>query len=446
MPDDQKAATGRAVAMTQDAIPVLDTARFEHMHRIATAIGHGTLVPKHLVVPQNPQATIANCFRVVNQAIRWGFDPFAIIDETYAVGQKLGYSGKLIAGVINAKAGLKERLKYTYNNKTGDDLTITVHGTFQGETEERVVEVRVGDVKTNNGMWTKDPHQKLIYTGATKWGRAHAPEILLGIITDDDIERMKDMGDLVVTGDGTYVPREDVPARPTRTEVAKPEPYRVVDVDGVVTEYDRHDAACAEFERILTRTAESLGEDKLDGVWEANAELLGMLREREKRDLAEALHAVYGNLLKALEVAAKKKADAAAQAAKEEAPAAKQTVVEAKPVEQKAVVQNKPLPEQKAVQQAPEQKAVAKVEKKPAAPWVASADDPPPKSPMRQNGPWIPFLRWLKEQLVGMPLEQVEDFLSERHYGQEWQYLGEKRAEVRQEFDIILDQRRVPNG
>ena len=39
-------------------------------------------------------------------------------------------------------------------------------------------------------MWTKDPRQKLIYSGVIKWARAHAPELILGVATDDDIDRI----------------------------------------------------------------------------------------------------------------------------------------------------------------------------------------------------------------------------------------------------------------
>jgi len=48
------------------------------------------------------------------------------------------------------------------------------------------VKVSVGQAKNDNQMWKKDPEQKLAYTGATKWARRWCPEILLGILIDDD--------------------------------------------------------------------------------------------------------------------------------------------------------------------------------------------------------------------------------------------------------------------
>lgn len=113
------------------------------------------------------------------------------------------------------------------------------------------MKVRVGDAKTSNDMWKKDPRQKLIYTGAIKWARAHTPELILGVMTDDDIDRMRDMGELRPSGDGTYA-AGGPPPRPVRSYGTEPTrqalPQQVVDheepeiidqeIDGDATEAD----------------------------------------------------------------------------------------------------------------------------------------------------------------------------------------------------------------
>lgn len=170
---------------------LLDTGRFEHTCRIAGMMARANLIPKHLK-GDNFEQTQANCFLVVNQAFRWKLDPFAIAPETYEVGGKLGFQGKLIAAVINARAGLVEKLTYTFNDKTGDALEVTVSGRLKGEDKPRTVTVSVGQARTTNQMWTKDPQQKLIYSGATKWARRHVPEVILGVLTDDDAEQIRE--------------------------------------------------------------------------------------------------------------------------------------------------------------------------------------------------------------------------------------------------------------
>ena len=167
----------------------IDTAKFEQAQRIAKLMAAASLMPKHLK-GSTPEEAIANSFLVVNQAFTWGINPFAVAQETYVVSGNLGYQGKLVAAIINTKARLKERLRYEYNDKPGDALEITVIGTFQGEDEPRKTTLTVGQAKTQNQMWTKDPRQKLIYSGVIKWARAHAPELILGVATDDDIDRI----------------------------------------------------------------------------------------------------------------------------------------------------------------------------------------------------------------------------------------------------------------
>ena len=191
-------AERNAKLIVQDSGPIgylMDTAKFEHCYRIAKLMACASLIPEHLRVdsktkqPLPLEEVTANCFLVVNQSLRWNMDPFSVAPETYVVGGKLAYQGKLIAAVVNALAGLEDRLSYTFSGTLGkDDYTITVSGRFKGETAPRQITVSVGQAKTGNQMWQKDPEQKLVYTGATKWARRYCPEVVLGIILDDEYE------------------------------------------------------------------------------------------------------------------------------------------------------------------------------------------------------------------------------------------------------------------
>ena len=160
-------------------------------------MGVATVLPDHLRIdsrtkePLPDARVIANCLLVVNQALRWGVDPFALAAESYVVGGKLAYQGKLVAAIVNTRAGLLGRLSATYNDKTGDALEITVSGQFPDEAEPRTIKLSVGEAKTSNDMWRKDPRQKLWYSAAIKWARRHCPEVLLGVLTEDDAERIE---------------------------------------------------------------------------------------------------------------------------------------------------------------------------------------------------------------------------------------------------------------
>lgn len=171
---------------------IMDSARFDQAQRVALTMARSTLTPTHLMRDKSGAFTLeqvcANCFRVVNQALRWGMDPFAVMDETYFIQGRMGYQGKLVAAVVNTRAGLKGRLSATYEG-AGDSRKVIVSGTFQGETEPRTAELTVGQAKTEgNAMWKKDPDQKLYYSAVVRFARRHCPEVILGVSIVEDLE------------------------------------------------------------------------------------------------------------------------------------------------------------------------------------------------------------------------------------------------------------------
>ena len=202
--------------------------RLQEAEKLAAA----PLTPVHLKVAPNQlahlpeadrrrvawQQTVANCILVANQAHKWNMDVFACAACTYVVGNKLGYEGKLIAGVVNTRGGLAAPLQPIYSTGKGDALAAVIYGTRDGsvpddayplleayaDNEDRAalrqlarigvlaIRISVKQAKTQNKMWTTDPEQKLWYTGATKWARRFAPELMLGILTDDDLQCMQE--------------------------------------------------------------------------------------------------------------------------------------------------------------------------------------------------------------------------------------------------------------
>ena len=208
----------RAPIITTDVIPVLDTGRFEQMQRVAVAMADMSILPPTLVAP-TPRGTVANCFKIVNQAVRWGVDPFALIDCAFVVHGKLGYEGKVIAAIINSK--VPGRLKYDYDFE-GEERCVIVSAQIEGEDKERTVEGTVEQWSTKTEAWQKDPDQMLSYRGARQWARRHMPEVILGVYSVDELVAMHNLVQDPTTGD--YVPSEP---RPTR---AAPETSEVTEV------------------------------------------------------------------------------------------------------------------------------------------------------------------------------------------------------------------------
>lgn len=181
-------------ASSPNTLPLMDPGKFEHMERLATMMATCSLLPDHLrngadKKPLAPQQVIANAFMVVNQAIRWNMDPFALAGESYVIGGKLAFQGKVAIALINTQSGIIQPVEFAYSGN-GDGRTVTVSGSFPGDAQPRTITLSVGQAKTNNQMWTKDPDQKLAYSGAIKWARRHCPQVVMGVLTLEDVEQM----------------------------------------------------------------------------------------------------------------------------------------------------------------------------------------------------------------------------------------------------------------
>lgn len=190
--------------------------RFLLADQIASALMHATLVPDHLrgerkkvngnwqFIPYAPEQVRANVLMVVNRALQWEVDPVALLPESFVVGGKLDFQGKVITAVVNDKGGLKNNLAFTYSG-SGDALTVTVSGTLKGESSPRTVTLSFKDAVTKdssgniNEQWKKDVESKLAYSGAKKWARRHTPGVVLGLFAEGD-------DDDVPTVDGTARP------------------------------------------------------------------------------------------------------------------------------------------------------------------------------------------------------------------------------------------------
>lgn len=175
---------------------LMDTSLFDQAQRVALTMAMSNMTPTHLRLDKAgnllPDAQrVANCFLIVNQALQWGLNPFAVMAKTYFVEGKMGYEGQLVHAVVEARAPLVGKLRGEYDGK-GDDRRVKVIGTFQGETEPRTIEWTVRQGRTKNAMWNTNPDQKLWYSGVILWARRHCPGVILGIATDDDLDTIQE--------------------------------------------------------------------------------------------------------------------------------------------------------------------------------------------------------------------------------------------------------------
>jgi hypothetical protein len=192
------------IRVVSDPIAVLDTARFEHMQRIATVMANSNLIPDTLCFEKNEandkvalpiQTVTANCFLVVNQSVRWNMDPFAVAQCVSVVHGKLCYEGKLIAAVLEGKLGVE--LEYEISGQ-GEAMKVIVTGTLNGKPlldskgRPKTIQGTVAEWRTSGrgSPWdAKGGFQRMLrYRGAREWARVHSPGMMLGVYGDDEME------------------------------------------------------------------------------------------------------------------------------------------------------------------------------------------------------------------------------------------------------------------
>ena len=221
------------------------------------------------LVPTALQKSPADCLMVIQQAIRWNMDPFAVAQECSVIQGKLMHSGKLVAAVINARGNLADRLSFEYDGE-GDERTITVIGRIRSEPEARTVTVKLKDAKTQNVMWQRQPDQQLMYHGSRVWARRHTPELMLGVYSPEEFDDVA-AAPRKLSAPNVVLHDPDPPHDPGIGEIAG-EPAAP---DGLVAVADDTSGAAGTDDALTSETAASItawiwkkiGEGKFEMAW-----------------------------------------------------------------------------------------------------------------------------------------------------------------------------------
>lgn len=181
----------------QGSLSIFNQDAFQNLYQISEALSKSSLIPETLkgikkngvLTPYPPEQVTANCLMIVEQSSRWGLSPFACLACASVVHGRLMWEGKLVSAVLDANLGV--RLNYEYSG-SDDNKKVIVSGTLPDEDEPRTIEGTVGAWKTtgNNSPWSHDKNheRQLAYRGAREWARRHAPAIMLGVVTADEME------------------------------------------------------------------------------------------------------------------------------------------------------------------------------------------------------------------------------------------------------------------
>jgi hypothetical protein len=164
-----------------------DSDGFALAQRVATALSKSTLIPKDY------QNNLPNCLVALNMANRLGADPLMVMQNLYIVHGRPAWSSQFLIATANA-SGKFSPLRYRFTGTKGKDDYGCVCSAVCGTTGEILesTEITIAMAKAegwfdkSGSKWKTMPEQMLRYRSASFFVRAYAPELSLGIATDDE--------------------------------------------------------------------------------------------------------------------------------------------------------------------------------------------------------------------------------------------------------------------
>lgn len=190
---------------------------FELLQRQAKLLASSELVPQAF------HGKIANCVIALEMANRIGASPMAVLQNLYIVHGKPSWSSQFIIAALNA-TGRFSPLRFQI---TGEgDKKVCVAWAIEKATEERLESppVSIEMAKTegwynkNGSKWKTMPDLMLRYRAATFFGRLYAPDILMGMRSEDEARDIID-----ITPQATVTAESIVSRFTDPTETVNPE-------------------------------------------------------------------------------------------------------------------------------------------------------------------------------------------------------------------------------
>lgn len=145
------------------------------------------------LIPLAYKGRVDDCLIALEMAQRIGASPLAVLQNLYIVHGKPAWSSQFLIATINA-SGKFSPLRYKMVGTAGKDS----YGCFAwavdaaGEKlEGPTVTIKMandeGWMTKNGSKWKTMPELMLRYRAATLFARLYAPELMMGIKTDDEI-------------------------------------------------------------------------------------------------------------------------------------------------------------------------------------------------------------------------------------------------------------------
>lgn len=161
---------------------------FELAQRAAKLLAQSSLVPKEY------QGNLPNCVIALNMAARMNADPLMVMQNLFVVNGRPGWSSQFLISTFNT-SGKFSSLRYEWVGERGTDDWGCRAWAIEKATGQKLVGATVtiglakkeGWYSKNGSKWQTMPQQMLMYRAASWFIRAYAPELAMGMHTEEEI-------------------------------------------------------------------------------------------------------------------------------------------------------------------------------------------------------------------------------------------------------------------
>lgn len=183
-------------------VGLTSTGGFELAQRAGKLLASSTLVPKEY------QNNLSNCVIALNMAARVGADPLMVMQNLVIVHGRPTWSSQFLIATVNT-CGRFTALRYEFFGEQGTDGWGCRAWAVEKSTGEKLIgtDVTIAIAKKegwygkNGSKWQSIPQQMLMYRAGSWWCRAYAPELSMGLHTQDEVQ---DYIDAERQQDGSY--------------------------------------------------------------------------------------------------------------------------------------------------------------------------------------------------------------------------------------------------
>ncbi len=172
---------------------------YTELMRMAEMLAQSTIIP--VQYQRRPE----NCFVALDMSARTGLSPLIVMQNLYVIQGKPSWSGSAVSALIKSSPQFKE-VELVYVGEEGKDnwgayVIAKKNGKIiKGGTVTIAIAKKEGWYQKSGSKWQTMPELMLAYRAYSWFGRVHAPELMMGMQSTEEV-----MDTVMIDQTGTQV-------------------------------------------------------------------------------------------------------------------------------------------------------------------------------------------------------------------------------------------------